>query len=207
MKAFPTKRRRTRCSLDENLTHRWTNWAPTLDKSPFGPGLERTVAERKYKTRENTRNPRATASDQKSSPKYDNPGIKRTSPGAKAKVGGKVQIKESTEVPHRDGVRAKLSHYRFTRSWQVMNVVKKGLRFTVRLNGSQLRQRTASTTGMNPFHSRPPELQHGFEDEHSHLVWSADLGLVEIPVAAVPLYTLANGGVVQGVEGAPTTWA
>lgn len=47
---------------------------------------------------------------------------------------------------------------------------------------------------MKPFRFQPLDLQHTFEDEYAHLVWSANLGLVDNSAVAVPLYTLTNKG-------------
>ena len=66
------------------------------------------------------------------------------------------------------------------------------LSFTVQLNGRRVRQRKVAAPDLKPYHPRPLELRLPFEDEFAHLVWSADLGLADASVVAVPLYTLVD---------------
>eukprot|EP00752_Nemacystus_decipiens_P016750 g14988.t1 len=72
---------------------------------------------------------------------------------------------------------------------------------------SRIRQRCVAAGDVKPFHRRPGHLQHDFEDEHSHLVWSSDLGLQSTSVVAVPLYTLTSRRVSQNANGTGAwTW-
>lgn len=60
---------------------------------------------------------------------------------------------------------------------------------------------------IKPFRVRPQHLRLPFEDEYAHLVWSADLGLADTSVVAVPLYTLTNRRVAHGaVNTEAWTW-
>eukprot|EP00752_Nemacystus_decipiens_P012408 g10995.t1 len=93
------------------------------------------------------------------------------------------------------------------RPWVVVNVVRAGLSFTVRLNGRQVRHRTVAASDMKLFHSRPKDLQLSFEDEFSHFVWGPDLGLVEDSVVAAPLYTLIDRKPTQGAGSVSEAWA
>lgn len=122
-------------------------------------------------------------------------------------MGDKVLVKESASTLYRDGVHPKLAHDHFTGPWQVVNVVREGLSFTVRLHGRQIPQRTVAATDFKPFHSRPSDIHHPFEDEFGQFVWSPDLGLVEDSVVAAPLYTLVDRQVAQGAGGTSSAWA
>ena len=37
-----------------------------------------------------------------------------------------------------------------------------------------------SVADIKPFHERPVELRHAFEDEFAHLAWGPDIGLAEV---------------------------
>ena len=89
----------------------------------------------------------------------------------------------------------------------MVNVVREGLSFTVKLNGRQVRQRTVVASDIKPFYSRPFHVRLPFEDEFSHSVWGPDLGLVSDSVVAAPLYTIVNRKAVQGAGGTSTAWA
>eukprot|EP00752_Nemacystus_decipiens_P011522 g10231.t1 len=68
-------------------------------------------------------------------------------------------------------------------------------------------QRRVAAGDVKPFHRRPDHLQHDFEDEYSHLVWSSDLGLQSTSVVAVPLYTLTSRRVSHNATGTGAwTW-
>ena len=45
-------------------------------------------------------------------------------------------------------------------------------------------------TNIKPFHERPVELRHAFEDEFARFVRELDIGHAEVSTAAAPLYTL-----------------
>ena len=115
--------------------------------------------------------------------------IARESPGAKARVGDLVLVHETPVSLYRDSLHPKLAHDHFTGPWKVINVLLDRLCFTVQLNGRRVRQRRVVAADIKPFHQRPNHLRLAFEDEFSHLVWSADLGLADASIAAVPLYT------------------
>ena len=134
--------------------------------------------------------------------------ILHTFPGAKARVGDKVLVKESATTLYRDGVHPKVAPDQFTGPWsvvRVVRVVREGLSFTVRLHGRQERQRAVSATEMRPFHSRPKMIRHEFEDEFAQLVWPPDLGLVQDSVVAFPVYTIISRRVVRR-EGESSAW-
>ena len=133
--------------------------------------------------------------------------IARESPGAKAQVGDLVLVHETPVSLYRDSLHPKLAHDHFTGPWKVINVLLDRLCFTVQLNGRRVRQRRVVAADIKPFHQRPDHLRLAFEDEFSHLVWSADLGLADASVAAVPLYTLIDRRVGKGTGGASAwTW-
>eukprot|EP00752_Nemacystus_decipiens_P002232 g2117.t1 len=89
----------------------------------------------------------------------------------------------------------------------VVNVLLARLCFTVQLNGRRIRQRPVAAGDVKPFHRRPDHLQHDFEDEYSHLVWSSDLGLQSTSVVAVALYTPTSRRVSQNANGTGAwTW-
>ena len=52
-----------------------------------------------------------------------------------------------------------------------------------------------SVADIKPFHERPVELRHAFEDEFAHLAWGLDIGLAEVSTAAAPLYRHVGLGV------------
>lgn len=142
---------------------------PTEDDSALGQGLENTAAERRQIAREVRL---AIAQRQKiKNCQRDrlNERIARASPGTKAKTGDKV-VKEAASTLHGDGLHPKLAHDHFTWPWEVVNAIRQGLSFTIRPNGRQLRQRSLTASDIKPFHFRPAELQHTFEDEYAHLV-------------------------------------
>lgn len=181
--------------------------APTLDDDAVGAGLERTIEDKRQMAREVR-----TALTQRQASKNRqreaaNARIARTSPGAKAEVGDKVLVKEADSTLHRDGLHPKLAHDHFTGPWEVINVVREGLSFTVRLHGRQIRQRSVAASDIKPFHVRPPHLRHTFEDEFAHTIWSVDLGLADTSVVAVPLYTLTDRRVVKGGDRTNPSWA
>lgn len=74
-------------------------------------------------------------------------------PEPRPRLGDKVLVKESAYVLHRDGVHPTLVRVHFTAPWLVLNIIRAGLNFTVRLNGRTVRQRKVSATDMKPFHS------------------------------------------------------
>ena len=179
---------------------------PTLDNTNAALGLEPMIEETRRKHVEVTKILQKRQEEKNGHREQRNASIKRTSPGAKAQVGHKVLVRESASTLHRDGIHPKLAHDHFTGPWVVINVVREGLSFTVRLNGRHLRQRTVVASDIKPFYSRPLDLRLPFEDEFSHFVWGPDLGLVEDSVIATPLYALTSRRVAQGA-GEPTAWA
>ncbi|CAB1102956.1 unnamed protein product [Ectocarpus sp. CCAP 1310/34] len=81
------------------------------------------------------------------------------------------------------------------------------LSFAVQLDGRRVRQRKVTATDVKPYHPRDDHLRLPFEDEYAHLVWSADLGLADTSVVAVPLYTLVDRRVAHGAGNtAAWTW-
>lgn len=179
--------------------------APSLDNSALG--LEPTVEETRRKHLEVTKALQQRQAGKNRHRDRRNAQISRTSPGAKAIVGDKVLVRESASTLYRDGVHPKLAHDHFTGPWVVVNVVRVGLSFTVRLHGRHVRQRTVAASDIKRFYSRPLDLRLPFEDEFSHFVWGPDLGLVAESVVAAPLYTLTDRKAVQGAGGASTAWA
>lgn len=90
---------------------------------------------------------------------------------------------------------------------KIIKVVHDRLSFTVQLNGRRDRQRMVAVPDLKPYRKRPQDLRFPFEDEFAHLVWSADLGLVDASIVAVPLYTLVDRRVVHGTGSTPAwTW-
>ena len=71
-------------------------------------------------------------------------------------------------------------------------MIHPGLSYAVHLNGRCIRKRMVSVADIKPFHERPVELRHAFEDEFAHLAWGPDIGLAEVSTAAAPLYTLID---------------
>jgi len=132
--------------------------------------------------------------------------ISRESPGAKAQVGDLVLVRETPVSLHRDSYHPKLAHEHFTGPWKVINVLLDRLCFTVQLNGRRIRQRRVVAADVKPFHRRPEHLELPFEDEFAHLLWSADFGLADNSVTAVPLYTLTDRRVGKG-KGGTGSWA
>ncbi|CAB1113987.1 unnamed protein product [Ectocarpus sp. CCAP 1310/34] len=181
--------------------------SPSLDNSGSALGLESSVEETRRKHIEVTDALRKRQAEKNRHRDLQNARISRASPGAKSRVGDKVLVRESASTLHRDGVHPKLAHDHFTGPWVVVNVVRMGLSFTVRLHGRQVRQRTVVASDMKQFYSRPLDLRLPFEDEFSHFVWGPDLGLVEDSVVAAPLYTLVDRRTTQGAGGASTAWA
>ena len=180
--------------------------AQTLDNA--GPlGLEPTVEETRRRAVETVTILKKRQEEKNRQRELRNASISRASPGTRAQNGDKVLVRESASTLHRDGVHPKLSHDHFTGPWTVVNVVRAGLSFTVRLNGRHIRQRTVVASDIKPFYSRPLHLRHPFEDEFSHFVWAPDLGLAEDSTVASPLYTLTNRRVARGVGGASAAWA
>lgn len=99
-----------------------------------------------------------------------------------------------------------LAYNHLTGPREGMSVIPPGLRFTVRLRGRQTRQRSAAASGVTPFYHLPPKLRHDLEDEYSHLVWSADLGLADTSAVAVTLYTSTNDGWFEASEEPQLLW-
>ena len=116
-------------------------------------------------------------------------------------------VKEADSTLHRDRVHPKLAHDHFTGRREIVNVIRQGLSFTVRLKGRQIRQRSVAASDIKPFHVRPEHLRHSFEDEFAHVIWSVDLGLADTSVVAVPLYTSIEKRVVKGRGESNTAWA
>lgn len=182
--------------------------AQALDGSSFrSQGLERSVAESQQTVREVQQILAQRQAAKNQQRERHNERVSRESPGANAKVGDLMLVREASNTLHQDSLHPKLAHDHFTGPWKVVNVVRDHLSFTVQLNGRRIRQRKVAATDMKPFHQRPTELRHPFEDEFAHLVWSADLGLADDSVAAVPLYTLTNRTVVPGTGNVSTAWA
>ena len=177
--------------------------AQPLDDAAFGQGLERTVEAQHHLTQEILAKRQEVLTRQR---ERHNARIARESPGAKAKVGDWVLVHETAVSLHRDSLHTKLAHDHFTGPWKVVNVLLDRLCFTVQLNGRRIRQRRVVAADVKPFHVRPEDLRLSFEDEFSHLIWSADLGLADTSVVAVPLYTLMARRVGKG-RGGSGTWA
>ena len=162
---------------------------PALDSNTLGQGLERTVADQQRMTQEILAYRNVARNRQR---EQRNARIIRESPGARAAVDDRVLVKEQVNTLHRDSHHPKLAHDHYTGPWKVINVIHERLSFTVQLNGRRVRQRKVAATDLKPYHPRPSELRLPFEDEFAHLVWSADLGLADASVVAVPLYTLVD---------------
>jgi len=177
--------------------------AQPLDRVAFGQGLERNVEEQHHLTQEILAKRQEVLTRQR---ERHNAKIARESPGAKTQVGDLVLVRETPVSIYRDSLHPKLAHEHFTGPWNVVNVVLARLCFTVQLNGRRIRQRRVVAADVKPFHQRPAQLQLPFEDEFSHLIWSADLGLADTSVAAVPLYTLTARQVEQGKTAGTWTW-
>ena len=121
-----------------------------------------------------------------------NDGIGRVSPGAHVKIGDNVMVKEAASTLSREGIHSKLTHECWTGPWQVVRIIHPGLSYVVHLNGRSIRKRMVSAADIKPFHERPVELRHEFEDEFAHLAWGPDIGLAEVSTVAAPLYTLTD---------------
>ena len=137
--------RRTRCCFGRSPRTPLDQLVPTLDNSGPALGLERTVEETRRKTHRSVQGiPESVR------PKRTGTGIFRTHtyrehpPELKRRRGDKVLVRESASTLHRDGVHPKLAHDHFTGPWNVVNVVRAGLSFTIRLHGRQIRQRTVA---------------------------------------------------------------
>ncbi|CAB1114741.1 unnamed protein product [Ectocarpus sp. CCAP 1310/34] len=177
--------------------------AQPLDGASFGQGLEITVEEQHHMTQEILAKRQEALTKQS---ERHNAKIGRESPGAKAQVGDFVLVRETPVSLYRDSLHPKLAHEHFTGPWKVVNVLPERLCFTVQMNGRRVRQRRVVAADVKPFHQRPAHLQLEYEDEFSHLIWSADLGLAGTSVAAVPPYTLMARRVGPGKGGADA-WA
>ena len=167
--------------------------AQTLDDTSSGQGLGRTVADQQRMTQE-IRYRHAPTNRQR---ERHNAAVPRESPGAKAIIGDLVLVKEPVNTLHRDVYHPKLGHDHYAGPWEVINVIHDRVSFTVQLNGRRIRQRKVAASDLKPYHARPQHLRLPFEDEYAHLVWSADLGLVDTAVVGVPLYTLVDRRVVH----------
>ncbi|CAB1098497.1 unnamed protein product [Ectocarpus sp. CCAP 1310/34] len=75
---------------------------------------------------------------------------------------------------------------------KVSNVIHDRLSFTVQLNSRRVRRRKVRAPDLKPWHVQPHDLRLPYEDEFAHLGWSADLGLADTSVVAVPLYTVLD---------------
>eukprot|EP00752_Nemacystus_decipiens_P015644 g13961.t1 len=178
--------------------------AQPLDAASFGQGLDRTVEEQHHMTQEILAKRQETLTRQR---ERHNARLARESPGANAQAGDMVLVRETPVSLYRDSLHPKLAHEHFTGPWKVVNVLLSRLCFTVQLNGRRIRQRRVAAGDVKPFHRRPDHLQHDFEDEYSHLVWSSDLGLQSTSVVAVPLYTLTSRRVSHNATGTGAwTW-
>lgn len=178
-------------------------FAQNLDGSPYGQGLERTIEEQHHMTQEVLAKRQEVLTQQR---ERHNAKIARESPGAKARVGDLVLVRETPVSLHRDNLHPKLATEHYTGPWKVINVLLDRLCFTVQLNGRRIRLRRVVAADVKLFHARPAHLQLSFEDEFSHFIWSAALGLADISVAAVPLYTLTSRRVAQGKSAGTWTW-
>ena len=88
----------------------------------------------------------------------------------------------------------------------MVDVIRDRLSFTVQLNGRRIRQRRVAAADVKLFYQRPAHLRlPAFEDEYAHLVWSAELGLVDTSVVVVPLLTLEDRRVVRNAD-SPSAW-
>ena len=112
--------------------------------------------------------------------------------GDKGKVRDYVLVKESASTLSREGVRSKLAHEHWTGPWRVVRTVHPRLSYAVHLNGGSIMRRIVSAADIKPFHDRPVELRHAFEDDFAHFVWGPDIGLAKVSTAAAPLYTLID---------------
>lgn len=144
--------------------------------------LGRTVEATRRKATETMRIVRKRRAMKNQDRERHNERISRASPGATANAGNTVLATESASTLHSGGVHPNLAHDHFAGPWQVVNVVRAGLSFTIRLNGRHIRQRMVAATDMKTFHRRPLGLRHPFEDDElRHYVWSstADISATE----------------------------
>ena len=118
--------------------------------------------------------------------------IGRTLVRTRVVVEDQVLVKEAESVMARKGIHHKLAHEHWTRPWEVTEVVLPGLSYIVTMNGRGIRRRRASAANIKMFHLRPDDLRHDFEKELAHLAWGVDFGLVELSIAASPMYTLID---------------
>eukprot|EP00752_Nemacystus_decipiens_P004057 g3715.t1 len=176
--------------------------AQALDDASLGQGLERTVADQQRMTQKILKQWHEAKNKLRG---RHNARVARGSPGAKAAVGDYVLVKEPDSTLHRDSHHPKLTNDHYTGPWKVINAIRDRLSFTVQLNGRKIRQRRVAAADVKPYHRRPDHLRLPFEDEFSHLVWSADLGLADTSIVAVPLYTLVDRRVVHSAD-TPSAW-
>ena len=86
-----------------------------------------------------------------------------------------------------------MAHEHWTGPWRVVvRTVYPELSYAVHLNGRSIARKRVSAVDIKPFHERPVELRHEFEDEFSHFVWGPDIGPAEVSNVAAPLYTLID---------------
>jgi len=165
---------------------------PVVDGVEYKGGLDAFVADKQQAFREVRKalEERKTMKDQRR--QSHNDGIGRVSPGRQAKIGNYVLVKEAASTLSREGIHSKLAHEHWTGPWRVVRVIHPGLSYAVHLNGRCIRKRMVSVADIKPFHERPVELRHAFEDEFAHLAWGPDIGLAEVSTAAAPLYTLID---------------
>lgn len=126
---------------------------PTLDDATLGGRLERTMADKRQMARRKREAP-VQRQATKNRRREIEATIARASPGAKAKIGDKVLVKEATRTPHNDGLHPKWARDHLTGPWKVVNVVWQGLSFTIGLNGRQVRQLSLAASDVKPFLSR-----------------------------------------------------
>lgn len=72
-------------------------------------------------------------------------------------------VGESASTLSREGVHPTLVHEKWMGLWKVASIITLGLGCLV-LNGRQIRARRASVSHMKPFHARPADISHDFED-------------------------------------------
>ena len=138
---------------------------------------------------------------------HHNARIARKSPGAKAQVGYLALVCETPVSLYRDSHHPKLVHEYFTGSWKIVTVLLERLCLTVQLTGRRNRQRHVIAADVKPSYPRPHHLQLPFENDFSHLIWSAYLGLADTFVVGVSLYTLIARRVGKGTGHiGPSAW-
>ena len=177
---------------------------PVVDGVEYQGGLHAFVADQQQAFREvhEALEKRQAAKDR--SRRSHNDGIGRASPGGQSRIGDYVLVQEAASTLSREGVHSKLAHEHWTGSWQVVRNTRPGLSYVVHLNGRSTKKKIVSAAGIKPFHERPVELRHAFEDEFAHLAWGPDIGLAKVSIAAAPLYTLVDRKFSWVTEG---TWA